>query len=329
MYAYAADVRLRRWCTGERHTKMDINRLRMFIAVADCLNFTKAAEKLYISQPTLSRYISELEETMEVELFERTTRRVVLTKAGKLFYDESLQIIKKYDALINRVARLGTGLSGTLKVGYLELFTQNILPVAIRSFHEKFPMVDMQLRETRLQEANQKVLDGELDVGFVITHDMLERKPELEYRHIYAGQVELIVSNQHPLAAYQMVNPLMLKDEKILMFDAGETPELQEQITNMCMKAGFMPNFITGNFSPGAIFLMVQAGMGVSLLSSLITSALLTDDRFHTLTLEGIQAVANLEMIWRKDNDNPCIQNFVSEVEEAAHPTVPNISKLY
>ena len=129
-------------------------------------------------------------------------------------------------------------------------------------------MVDMQLRETRLQEANQKVLDGELDVGFVITHDMLERKPELEYRHIYAGQVELIVSNQHPLAAYQMVNPLMLKDEKILMFDAGETPELQEQITNMCMKAGFMPNFITGNFSPGAIFLMVQAGMGVSLLSS-------------------------------------------------------------
>ena len=97
-----------------------------------------------------------------------------------------------------------SGLSGTLKVGYLELFTQNILPVAIRSFHEKFPMVDMQLRETRLQEANQKVLDGELDVGFVITHDMLERKPELEYRHIYAGQVELIVSNQHPLAAYQM-----------------------------------------------------------------------------------------------------------------------------
>ena len=89
---------------------------------------------------------------------------------------------------------------------------------------------------------------------FVITHDMLERKPELEYRHIYAGQVELIVSNQHPLAAYQMVNPLMLKDEKILMFDAGETPELQEQITNMCMKAGFMPNFITGNFSPGASF---------------------------------------------------------------------------
>ena len=74
MYAYAVDVRLRRWCTGEKHTKMDINRLRMFIAVADCLNFTKAAEKLYISQPTLSRYISELEETMEVELFDPPCR---------------------------------------------------------------------------------------------------------------------------------------------------------------------------------------------------------------------------------------------------------------
>lgn len=75
---------------------------------------------------------------MEVELFERTTRRVVLTKAGKLFYDESLQIIKKYDALINRVARLGTGLSGTLKVGYLELFTQNICPLPLEAFMKSF-----------------------------------------------------------------------------------------------------------------------------------------------------------------------------------------------
>ena len=320
MYAYAADVRLRRWFTGAKHTKMDINRLRMFIVVADCLNFTKASEKLYISQPTLSRYINELEETMQVELFERTTRRVILTKAGRLFYDESIQIIRRYDALVNRVARLGTGLSGTLRVGYLELFTQNILPIAIRNFHEKFPMVDMQLKETTLKESNKKVLDGELDVAFVVTHDMLEERPELEHRRIFTGQVELIVSNQHPLANYQMVSPVMLKDEKILMFDAGETPELQEQINSMCMKYGFLPNFVTGNFSPGAIFLMVQAGMGVSLLSSLITSVLLTDERFHTLTLEGIQAVTNLEMIWRKDSDNPCIFNFVSEVEEAAHP---------
>ena len=110
----------------------------MFIAVADCLNFTKAAEKLYISQPTLSRYISELEETMEVELFERTTRRVVLTKAGKLFYDESLQIIKKYDALINRVARLGTGLSGTLKWAILNCLRRIFCPLPLEVFMKSF-----------------------------------------------------------------------------------------------------------------------------------------------------------------------------------------------
>ena len=76
----------------------------------------------------------------------------------------------------------------------------------------------------------------------------------MEYRHIYAGQVELIVSNQHPLAAYQMVNPLMLKDEKILMFDAGETPELQEQITNMCMKAALCRILLQGIFRLGLFF---------------------------------------------------------------------------
>lgn len=299
---------------------MDIDRLRMFITVADCLNFTKAAEQLYISQPTLSRHISELEDIMQTELLERTTRKMSLTKAGKLFYAESIQIVHRYDALMQRVTRLGSGLSGSLSVGYLELFTQNILPVAIRTFHEKFPMVDLTFKETTLREANTMISSGDLDLCFMVAHEDTQWAPDLEYRRIFTGQVQLIVSNFHPLSKYQMVNPSMLKNEKILMYNVGETPELQERITQICLKSGFAPNFVYGNFSPGAIFLMVQAGQGVALLSSLITSILLTDERFHSLSLEGVQAVTNLELVWRKDNGNPCIQNFVTEVEEASHP---------
>ena len=299
---------------------MDIDRLKMFITVADCLNFTKAAEQLYISQPTLSRHISELEDIMQTELLERTTRKMSLTKAGKLFYAESVQIVNRYDALMQRVTRLGNGLSGSLRIGYLELFTQDILPIAIRTFHEKFPMVDLIFKETTLREANSMILSGDLDLCFMVAHEETQWAPELDHRRIFTGQVQLFVSNFHPLAKYQMVNPTMLKNEKILMYNVGETPDLQERIKQICLKGGFVPNFVYGNFSPGAIFLMVQAGQGVALLSSLITSILLTNERFHSLSLEGVQAVTNLELVWHKNNSNPCIQNFVTEVQEASHP---------
>lgn len=299
---------------------MDIERIRLFITVAECLSFTKAAEQMYISQPTLSRHIADLESTLKVDLFERTTRKVSLTTAGQLFLKEASQIIKRYDALMDRAARLGNGVSGSLRVGYLELFTQRILPVAIRSFRTKFPLVDLQLKETTLKDVQKDLLDGSLDMGFVITRGKPQWDEELEHRRIFTGQVELIVSNYHPYAGYQIVSPAILENEQILTFEADETPELRENITKMCMEYNFLPNIVTGGYTPGAIFLLVQAGMGVSLLSSLITSVLRTEERFRTLTLEGAQFPTNLEVAWRRDNKDPCIQNFLREVEEAAHP---------
>lgn len=299
---------------------MDIERLRLFVTVADCLNFTKAAEKMYISQPTLSRHIADLEDALQVELFERTTRKVSLTTAGKLFYHEAKQIIKNYDALILRATRLGNGLSGSLKVGYLELFTQDILPVAIRNFTEKFPMVELSLRETKQSNAQSMLLDNSLDIAFIVTRSTPIISPELYHQRIFTGELELIVSRFHPYANYQTVSPSILRDEQILTFDQDETPELRENITKICMEHHFMPNIHVGDYSPGSIFLLVQAGVGVSLLSSLVTSVLRTGDRFCSLKLEGIYLPTNLEIAWRKDNDNPCIQNFLREVTEAAHP---------
>lgn len=299
---------------------MDIERLRLFTTVAECLSFTKAAEQMYISQPTLSRHIAELESSLQVDLFERTTRKVSLTTAGQLFYNEATQIIKSYDALMTRATQLGNGLSGSLRVGYLELFTQNILPAALRSFRAKFPLVDLQLRESTYKDARQGLLSGALDIAFVVTREQMDLDAELEHCRIYTGELELIVSKFHPYANYQVVSPEILKDESIYTYDQDQTPELRENITRICMNYDFLPNIVSDGYTPGAIFLMVQAGMGVSLLSNLITSVLITEDRFRSLKLEGAQFPTNLELAWRKDNNNPCIQNFLREVKEAAHP---------
>lgn len=299
---------------------MDIDRLRLFITVAEHLNFTKAAEQMYISQPTLSRHIADLESALNVALFERTTRKVSLTTAGKLFLKEATQIVRRYDTLMDRASRLSDGLSGSLRVGYLELFTQNVLPVAIRNFRTKFPLVDLQLKEFTLKAVNEALLEGSIDMGFVITRNKFHWDDQLAHRRIFTGEIELIVSNTHPYAGYKIVSPSILQNEQILTFEPDEAPELRENINKICVEHNFLPNFVTNDYSPGAIFLLVQAGMGVSLLSSLVTSVLLTQERFCSLKLEGVHLPTNLEVAWRRDNHVPCIRNFLREIEEAAHP---------
>lgn len=250
-----------------------------------------------------------------------------MTTAGELFLKEAKQIVQRYDSLMERTERLGNGIVGTLRVGYLELFTQNILPTAVRSFRRKFPLVDIQLIELTNRYAQQALLDGSLDLGFLV---MRTQNPawdnELHHQRVYTGQLELVVSANHPYANYEYVSPAVLENEQILTFEANETPELRENIIEMCMKYNFSPHFATGEYTPGAIFLLVQAGMGVTLLSSLITSVLRNENRIRTLKLDCAPFPTNLELAWRHDNHNPCIPNFIYEVQNAAHPENGEVS---
>lgn len=300
---------------------MDIEMLRLFVSAAECLNFTKAAEQMYISQPTLSRHISELESMLNVELFERTTRKVKLTQPGEMFLAETKQILGKYDSLMDRVARLGTGVSGHLRIGYLEIFCQDILPPTLREFRRKFPLVDLQLREMSLDGVLTGLQDGSLDVGFVCSHGEPRPDDPMEFRRIMTGEVEMAVGKEHPLSSYHIVSPDVLKDETILIFNKASTPDLREAITRMCLDRGFVPRFSEDSYTPGAIFLLVQAGMGVTLLSSLVTSVLKREQNVHTLKLEGYSIPTYLELAWKKNNQNPCIANFVEETAAIAHPS--------
>jgi len=299
---------------------MDIEKIRLFISVAQTLSFTKASEQMYISQPTLSRYISEMEDTMGAQLFVRTTRKVSLTPVGKQFLHEAIKIITKYDSVMDHIGRLGKGFSGVLNVGYLELFTQDILPTAIKRFRQKYPLVEIHLRELTLVETYSALENGEIDVGFIMSHGQPSTVQRLHTARIITGELELIVSNDHPLSQYKIVSPTVLKNDPILTFEQMETPHLKKSIMKLCIEHGFVPNLREEDFSPGAIFLLVQAGVGVSLLSSLITSVLRNETKFHTLKLEGIHIPTNLDLVWCEDNLNLCIPNFLAEIQEAAHP---------
>lgn len=293
--------------------------MRMFVAVADCLNFTKAAERLYISQPTLSRHISELEEQVGAELFVRTTRSVSLTAAGRVFYAEAKEILDKYESMRDRIQNLQSGASGVIRVGMQELFAQNIIPLAVNRFSRLYPNVNLQLMEMRNDEVLASLRDDTVDAGLLLlrTRNIQAVNPDLDSACLRVGGMRVITNLDHEWAERESVTPAMLRDRDILTFDFSVSEPLRGEIASLCAPEGFAPRFVVGNYNPGALFLLVKCGLGISIMSSLVTSVLYMSKDIHVMRLEGSRFRQYLHLAWRRNTKNTCLFNFVEEVTRA------------
>ena len=295
---------------------MNIERLRLFVAVAETLSFTKAAEKMHLNQSNVSRYIAELENSCRAEFFERTTRNVKLTSTGSIFLVEAKKIVQNYDSIMDRITNIGKGFSGTLSIGYIEEFTRSILPKTIRSFRKKYPLVDLQFKELISKDAHQAVLDGQIDLGFFIYVDKALFSDKIESIHVQQGDISLIVSNEHPLANQKVITADKLSNETIFTYERDVAPVLYDLVSNLCIANGFPHQLKSDYINPGTIMLLVQSGLGVSILSSLATSVYQPSLYFKTLKIEGINTHSYMDLIWRKGDTNPCVHNFIQELSD-------------
>jgi len=147
---------------------MDLRHLRYFIAVAEELHFTKAAQRLHIAQPPLSRQIRELEEEMGVTLINRAARQIELTDAGQVFLERARQVLRAADAAVLETQRAQRGETGKLAVGFFEQAAYTLLPPTLHAFHERFPEVDVQLRWFPVVGQLTALMQGEIDIAFVL-----------------------------------------------------------------------------------------------------------------------------------------------------------------
>ena len=293
---------------------MNIEKLKLFIAVAESLSFTKASEEMHLSQSNVSRYISELEKTLETELFERTTRSVSLTPTGNLFFAEAKQILQSYKSIVDRVTNLGKGLSGSLTVGFIDVFTHNILPGAVRSFRKKYPLVDFRLVEIASKEAESAVMKGRIDLGFYIYVCNETMDYRVKNHHVQKGNLDLVVSDGHQLANQKIISFDKLANEKILTYDREVAPVLYDTVTSLCRANNFTPDLDNSHTKASTIMLMVECGLGVAIVSSLTSSLYTPSKKLKTLKIEGVDMPSYLDLIWHRDDSNPCLYNFVKEV---------------
>lgn len=242
---------------------MELRHLRYFIAVAEELNFTRAAERLHIAQPPLSRQIQQLEEELGVQLFERNARPLKLTEAGRFFFAHAQQLLAQTAELESMTRRVGK-IERKMAMGFVASTLYGMLPKVIRRFREECPEVELTLHEMSTMDQIQALKEGRIDVGFGrIRHE------DPNVRRILLRDEPLIVAlpSEHPLLAAKPV--LSLKDlaaETVIIFPKAPRPSFADQVLAAFHDRAIQPNKLYEVRELQIALGLVAAGEGVSIV---------------------------------------------------------------
>ncbi len=242
--------------------EIELRHLRYFLAVAETLHFTRAAEKLGMAQPPLSQQIKRLEELLGHALFERTTRGVRLTLAGQLLMERAKGTLDKVQDDLEQVRRLGRGEEGTLTVGFPGSVMFTAMPAAIQSFRVRFPRVELRLREMNTSLLIAGLLEGSLDVALLRDGDQTEG---IALTEVLRERYVAVLPEGHRLARSRGFRLEELAEEPFLLYARRMGPLAYDRTIACCERAGFRPRIVQDVPQWPTALRLVAAGLGVSL----------------------------------------------------------------
>ncbi|GFE64663.1 LysR family transcriptional regulator [Litoreibacter roseus] len=251
--------------------KFGLRHMRYFLAVAEELHFRRAADRLGIAQPALSRAIQHLEAELGVVLFERSNRNVRLTPAGQEFLDGTHGILNAVDHTVENTRQVHAGGIGTIRVGYTDFAIAGTLPSLLQTFRGKQPGITLQPHHDVTTLQLEKLAAGVLDIGFVTGP---VSKPDYEQIEIQQDQLVCIVHENHRLANRQSVRLDELANEDFIHGPPREWEHFYAHLMPLCRSAGFIPRIVQEAFNSAGILGLVASGMGITILteSSLIAA---------------------------------------------------------
>lgn len=290
---------------------MDLRHLRYFLAVAEHRNFTQAAAALHMTQPPLSRAISELEAEVGAKLLERTTRRVRLTAAGEVFRTHARSVLEALDTAKHDAARADSGHIGHLAVGFTGSVTYELLPRIVRHFRDVSPGVTLDLQgELFTPEQARRIADGRLDVGILRPPTT---SPDLEVRSLRSEPLVALLPEDHPLAHHSQVELSELADEDFVSYPSRWQSVLDRTIREACWDAGFQPRIVQEVHETFTLVCLVAAGLGVALVPESVRHLHVTGVAYRPLT--DATKHADLAIAWRRSDLSPALSRFVRLVE--------------
>ncbi len=292
---------------------MELRHLRYFVTVGEELHFGRAASKLLIVQPSLSQQIKQLEDELGFPLLYRTKRSVELTDAGKVFLSEAKRVLAQVQEAKRTAQRAHRGEVGRLVVGYISSSTYDLLPTMLRVYRERFPDIEVALRELTTREQLRALEEDIIQVGLL---RLPISAPMLNIEVVRREPIVCVLPEEHPLVAHKRIAVSWLANEPFVLQSSQRGAGYYVQLMNLCLASGFSPNVIQEVTEIHTIVSLVAAGIGVSLVP--LSARDMRSQGVVYRELEGAPTLTEMAVAWPRTSRSAIIQNFLAVAKEIA-----------
>lgn len=285
-------------------------RLSCFIAVAEELHFGRAAERLHMTQPPLSRQIQQLESELGVQLIDRTSRSVTLTAAGAAFLPDARRILSLSESAALTVRRVPAGDLGTVVVGFTGASAHAVLPRLLEAARERLPDVKIVLREMVTSVQIESLISGELDLGLI--RPILTR-PGIVTRPIHHERLVAALPAGHPLADADQLAVEDFDDQPVVMYSPVDARYFHELLISTFTIVGASPRYVQYVTQVHTMLVLVRSGLGMALVP----------ESAQTMHPEGVvfrpvsairDRPVQMNAAWRSDSRNPALRRLMEDV---------------
>ena len=291
---------------------MEFRQLKYFIAVAEELNIGRAATRLHISQPPLTRQIQQLEEEFGALLFLRTARGVELTQAGETFLRDARNIRDLMEQAVERAREAGQGKQGKMDIGIFGSGILDVIPKVLHAFRASHPNVQIALHTMTKKEQIEALRQHRIGAGF---NRLLAPLPDISSEPVQMESIMVAVNESHPLAAKPAILLKELADQPLILFPSGARPSFIDKIWALCAGEGFEPSVAQEVGDAPTSVALVAAGFGLSLVPEAATSLSVPGVVYRRLA-NAPDAVIDLSCIYRTDDESPILRAFLQTIRD-------------
>lgn len=292
----------------------EISQLRCFVAVAEELHFSRAAERLNMTQPPLSRQIRLLEHHVGAALLERNSRSVRLTAAGKAFLPEAARILRMAEEAAFTARRAARGEQGSLAIGFTSASGYSLLPEVVSRLRERAPGISLNLKELVSTTQVEALNAGELDIGLMRPHTL---NSELESLPLITEPLMLAIHERDADLWPQTPTLASLHGRPFVMYSPFEARPFYQMLSERFARAGVVPDIVEHIGQVHTMLALVRAGVGVALIAGGAARLKFDNIVMRKMDTEPVETVC----AFRRDNDNPVLQLFLREVLPSFHET--------
>ncbi|EIP99240.1 transcriptional regulator [Opitutaceae bacterium TAV1] len=292
---------------------MELRHLRYFAAVAQESSFRRAATRLHVAQPALSKQIRDLEHEVGVELLERDTTGARLTDAGTVFLAEVERVLEQVRQAVEFAREAKQGKRGQLTIGNVGTMSASFMPASLAAFREKYPDVDVALREMRSLDQINALTSGTIQIGFAGSIGTAIPEEDVEMLPVLQSPMRVILARAHPLAANPTLSFTQLLDERLLgVADPKRVgPDHGELIRGLFTKRGMRPGIVKRVDSLESLLALVAGQQGVSIMPHIISTHHADGIVSRSIREGGPELMFHLWAVWRRGETSQIAHNFI------------------